>query len=45
MWPSVWLQAPRSPRTGRVGGRLWLVLVPCLLLFTAEGFIPLLDVN
>jgi membrane protease YdiL (CAAX protease family) len=43
-WPvlkdALWLQAPRSPRTGRVGGRLWLVLVPCVLLFTAEEFIP-----
>src|SRR3712207_564834 len=28
-WPvlkdALWLQAPRSPRTGRAGGRLWLV--------------------
>jgi len=43
-WPVLkdapWLQAPRSPTTGRVGGRLWLVLVPALLIFTAEGFIP-----
>jgi membrane protease YdiL (CAAX protease family) len=43
-WPvlkdALWLQAPRSPTTGRVGGRLWLVLVPALLIFTAEGFIP-----
>src|SRR5215213_2245194 len=34
-WPvlkdALWLQAPRSPTTGRVGGRLWLVLVPALL--------------
>jgi uncharacterized protein len=37
---ALWLQAPRSPTTGRVGGRLWLVLVPALLIFTAEGFIP-----
>src|SRR5215217_2959810 len=28
---ALWLQAPRSPTTGRVGGRLWLVLVPALL--------------
>jgi membrane protease YdiL (CAAX protease family) len=43
-WPVVkaalWLQAPRSPSGGRVGGRLWLVLVPCLLIFGAEEFIP-----
>ena len=43
-WPvvkaSLWLQAPRSPSGGRVGGLLWLVLVPCLLVFGAEEFIP-----
>ena len=37
---ALWLHSPRSPRTGRVGGRLWLVLVPCVLLFGAEEFIP-----
>ncbi len=43
-WPvlkdALWLQAPRSPSTGRVGGRLWLVLVPAVLLVAAEEFIP-----
>src|SRR3954469_22560289 len=43
-WPVVkaalWLQAPRSPATGRVGGVLWLVLIPCFLLFGAEEFLP-----
>jgi uncharacterized protein len=37
---ALWLHSPRSPTTGRVGGRLWLVLIPALLIFTAEGFIP-----
>jgi uncharacterized protein len=37
---ALWLQAPRSPTTGRVGGRLWLVLIPCVLLLAAEEFIP-----
>src|SRR5215204_5491101 len=37
---ALWLQAPRSPTTGRVGGWLWLVLIPATLLFAAEGFIP-----
>ena len=37
---ALWLQAPRSPRTGRVGGRLWLVLIPCMLIFFGEEFIP-----
>jgi membrane protease YdiL (CAAX protease family) len=27
------IRAPRSPTTGRVGGRLWLVIIPCVLLF------------
>jgi membrane protease YdiL (CAAX protease family) len=43
-WPVLkdapWLQAPRSPRTGRVGGLLWFVLVPCVLIFWAEELIP-----
>src|SRR5215211_7556338 len=37
---ALWLQAPRSPRTGRVGGRLWLVLIPFVLIFFGEEFIP-----
>ena len=45
-WPilkdALWLRAPRSPRTGRVGGRLWLVLIPATLLFATEEFIPTL---
>jgi membrane protease YdiL (CAAX protease family) len=40
---NLWLRAPRSPRSGRVGGRLWLVLIPGLLLFTAEGSIAFLN--
>jgi len=41
---ALWLHAPRSPRTGRVGGRLWLVVIPFVLLFAAEGAIPILSV-
>jgi membrane protease YdiL (CAAX protease family) len=41
---ALWLQSPRSPKTGRVGGRLWLVLIPFVLLFAAEGAIPVLGV-
>ena len=37
---ALWLRAPRSPKTGRAGGRLWLVLIPCLLIFAAEEFVP-----
>jgi uncharacterized protein len=43
-WPvlkdALWLKAPRSPRTGRVGGWLWLVLIPLVLLYATEEFIP-----
>ena len=37
---ALWLRAPRSPTTGRVGGRLWLVVIPAALLLGAEGFLP-----
>src|SRR3712207_4403912 len=37
---ALWLRVPRSPKTGRVGGRLWLVLIPCLLFFWVQDFIP-----
>jgi membrane protease YdiL (CAAX protease family) len=33
---ALWLRAPRSPRSGRVGGRVWLVLIPLILAFGAE---------
>ena len=36
-----WLQSPRSPTTGHVGGRLWLVLIPAALLLGAEGLCEL----
>jgi membrane protease YdiL (CAAX protease family) len=43
-WSSVrralWLNAPRSPRTGRRGGRLWLVVPILMLGFGAEELIP-----
>ena len=32
---ALWLRSPRSPRSGRVGGRLWLVLIPLIIAFTA----------
>jgi membrane protease YdiL (CAAX protease family) len=31
---ALWLRSPRSPRSGRVGGRLWLVLIPLIIAFT-----------
>jgi uncharacterized protein len=36
----LWLRSPRSPSTGRVGGRLWLLLIPLTMLFALGGFVP-----
>lgn len=36
----LWLRSPRSPRAGRVGGRLWLMVIPLSLLFALGGFVP-----
>ena len=41
---ALWLHSPRSPKTGRVGGRLWLVVIPFVVLYAAEGAIPILSV-
>jgi CAAX protease family protein len=32
---ALWLRSPRSPRSGRVGGRLWLVVIPLIVGFAA----------
>ncbi|HEY6666569.1 MAG TPA: CPBP family intramembrane glutamic endopeptidase [Propionibacteriaceae bacterium] len=38
---ALWLRSPRSPRSGRIGGRIWLVLIPLVLAFAiANLFIP-----
>jgi membrane protease YdiL (CAAX protease family) len=43
-WPVVkdalWLHAPRNPRTGRRGGRLWWILLPLMLAFAAREALP-----
>jgi uncharacterized protein len=36
---ALWLRSPRSPRSGRVGGRIWLVLIPLIVAFGAEELI------
>jgi uncharacterized protein len=36
---ALWLRAPRAPRTGRRGGRAWLIVLPLLVAFAAEEFI------
>ena len=28
---ALWLRSPRSPRTGRVGGRTWLIVLPLIV--------------
>jgi uncharacterized protein len=38
---ALWLRAPRAPRTGRRGGRLWLVVLPLSVAFGAEALISL----
>jgi uncharacterized protein len=37
---ALWLRSPRSPRSGRIGGRVWLILIPLLAAFAAETLIP-----
>ena len=37
---ALWLGRPTSPRTGRVGGKVWWILVPLILAFGAESVIP-----
>ena len=34
---ALWLRSPRSPSSGRVGGKLWLILIPLILLFAFGG--------
>ena len=38
---ALWLRAPRSPRSGRTGGRVWLILIPLVVAFGAEELISL----
>ncbi|MDH3226253.1 MAG: CPBP family intramembrane metalloprotease [Thermoleophilia bacterium] len=37
---ALWLQAPRDPRTGRVGGMLWLWVLPFLVLLGILEALP-----
>jgi CAAX protease family protein len=43
-WPVVrealWLRSPVDPKSGRRGGRVWLVLIPLFVLFYLEMFLP-----
>ncbi len=40
MREALWLRAPRNPRTGRRGGRLWLVVPVLLVGVVAKEFVP-----
>ncbi len=44
-WPvlreALWLRAPRSPKTGRSGGRVWWVVLPLVVLMAAEEMFTL----
>jgi len=37
---TLWLRSPRDPKSGRRGGRVWLVLIPLFVLFYLEMFLP-----
>ena len=30
---ALWLRSPRSPKTGRVGGKTWLIVIPLIIAF------------
>src|SRR5688572_11305695 len=32
---ALWLRSPRSPRSGRIGGRIWLIVIPLIVAFAA----------
>ena len=38
---ALWLRAPRDPKTGRVGGRIWWWVLPFVLLFALEAFLSI----
>jgi len=37
---ALWLRSPRDPGSGRVGGRVWLWVLPFLVLFAVEQALP-----
>lgn len=37
---AMWLRSPRSPRTGRVGGWTWLVVIPGIVGLALEELVP-----
>ena len=43
---ALWLRAPRAPRTGRRGGKLWLIVLPMMVATnsTKAGWLPMCSV-
>jgi membrane protease YdiL (CAAX protease family) len=39
----LWLRSPRDPKSGRVGGRVWLVLIPLIVAFAVVDGVPWLS--
>ena len=37
---ALWLRSPRSPRSGRIGGRVWLIVIPLLAVFAVGAMLP-----
>ena len=40
---ALWLRSPRNPRTGRVGGRTWLIVIPFIVLVALEEMLPVIS--
>jgi uncharacterized protein len=38
---ALWLRAPRAPRSGRRGGKLWLLVLPLTVAVAAEGLLAI----
>ena len=38
---ALWLRKPRDPKTGRVGGKVWLIVIPLIIGTAVEGMIGL----
>ena len=38
---ALWLRAPRAPRTGRRGGKLWLLVLPLSVAVAVEGLLAI----
>lgn len=37
---ALWLHAPRNPKTGRRGGRTWLIVIPLIVALAFEEMVP-----